>query len=148
MRQSCNFTNISQWIAHSKHCFCHFECFLMRTFSKAKGFSLHKPCFPSVIPCIPFNRVYQRILPPLLLQIYGASTASYGKKVSSTYLRYACGTFLPIFSSICKRLFSTAMDGGGFKQQQVLFDKTCHQRWYKEVLPLMRLLLCVVPTFG
>ena len=105
MRQSCNFTNISQWIAHSKHCFCHFECFLMRTFSKAKGFSLHKPCFPSVIPCIPFNRVYQRILPPLLLQIYGASTASYGKKVSSTYLRYACGTFLPI-SSYLHRLFA------------------------------------------
>ena len=57
-----------------------------------------------------------------LLQIYGASTASYGKKVSSTYLRYACGTFLPI-SLYLHRLFAkvhfrSGTDAAGIKQQR------------------------------
>ena len=40
-------------------------------------------------------------------EIYDASTASYGKKVSSTYQRYACGTFLP-YSLYLHRLFQKA----------------------------------------
>ena len=60
-------------------------------------------------------------------EIYDASTASYGKKVSSTYQRYACGTFLPyslylhrLFQKADgKRLFKTATDGGGSKQERV-----------------------------
>ena len=63
-------------------------------------------------------------------------------------LRYFFSYLLVSTPSICKRLFSTAMDGGGFKQQPVLFDKTGHQRQYKEVLPLMRPLLSVAPAFG
>ena len=39
----------------------------------------------------------------------GASTASHGKKVSSTYQRYACGTFLPN-SLYLHRLFSKALE--------------------------------------
>ena len=44
------------------------------------------------------------------LKIYGSSTASYGKKVSSTYQRYACGTFLPN-SLYLRRLFAKALEG-------------------------------------
>ena len=54
-----------------------------------------------------------------LLQIYGASTASYGKKVSSTYLRYACGTFLPI-SLYLHRLFAKGFIQNG--QGCIFFD--------------------------
>ena len=46
----------------------------------------------------------------VLLQIYGISTASYGKKVSSTYQRYACGTFLPN-SLYLRRLFAKVLEG-------------------------------------
>ena len=44
---------------------------------------------------------------PTPFEIYDASTASYGKKVSSTYHRYACGTFLPN-SLYLHRLFQKA----------------------------------------
>ena len=59
-------------------------------------------------------------------EIYDASTASYGKKVSSTYQRYACGTFLP-YSLYLHRLFQkaygkwyfrTATEGGGSTQKR------------------------------
>ena len=44
---------------------------------------------------------------PTPFEIDDASTASYGKKVSSTYHRYACGTFLPN-SLYLHRLFQKA----------------------------------------
>ena len=47
-------------------------------------------------------------------EIYDASTASYGKKVSSTYQRYACGTFLPN-SLYLHRLFQKAYGKVCFK---------------------------------
>ena len=64
-------------------------------------------------------------------EIYGASTASYGKKVSSTYQRYACGTFLP-YSLYLHRLFQKAngkwyfrtdKDVRGSMQKQVFCQK-------------------------
>ena len=48
---------------------------------------------------------------PTPFEIYDASTASYGKKVSSTYHRYACGTFLPN-SLYLHRLFQKAYGKG------------------------------------
>ena len=48
---------------------------------------------------------------PTPFEIYDASTASYGKKVSSTYHRYACGTFLPN-SLYLHRLFQKAYGRG------------------------------------
>ena len=66
-----------------------------------------------------------------LLEIYDASTASYGKKVSSTYQRYACGTFLP-YSLYLHRLFQKAngkwyfrtdKDVRGSMQKQVFCQK-------------------------
>ena len=60
-------------------------------------------------------------------EIYDASTASYGKKVSSTYQRYACGTFLPYFlylhrlfqKAYGKTLFRSGTDAAGSKQKRV-----------------------------
>ena len=57
-------------------------------------------------------------------EIYDASTASYGKKVSSTYQRYACGTFLP-YSLYLHRLFQKAYGkiyGYGVAAHKLIFN--------------------------
>ena len=62
-----------------------------------------------------------------LLQIYGTSTSSYGKKVSSTYQRYASGTFLPN-SLYLYRLFAKDL------RQGVQNGQGC--RWFHAVTSL------------
>ena len=68
------------------------------------------------------NTFMQNLIRFSLLQIYGASTASYGKKVSSTYLRYACGTFLLYFLYLhrlfAKVHFRSGTNAAGTKRQR------------------------------
>jgi len=65
---------------------------------------------------------------PSPFEIYGASTASYGKKVSSTYQRYACGTFLPNSLYLRNRETSLLVNTSGIRAasenpQRIITDR-------------------------